>query len=170
MHGPASRDRLNEMFDGTLSWADLGWIRQQWPGQVLVKGVLRPSDARRAVDEGADGVVVSNHGGRELDHVPASIDALPAVVDAVGEQIEVLVDSGIRRGSDIVAALALGARAVLVGRSYLYGLAAAGEAGVRHAIDILATELRSTMALCGAASIGDIDRDLLRATPGHART
>jgi L-lactate dehydrogenase (cytochrome) len=150
-----------------VGWADLGWIRQEWDGPLALKGVLSPDDARRAAAEGADAVVVSNHGGRQLDHVPAALEALPGIADAVGDQVEVLFDSGIRRGSDIVTALALGARAVLVGRAHLYGLAAAGEAGVRHAIDILAGELRTTMSLCGAATLADLDRSLLRpARPG----
>jgi L-lactate dehydrogenase (cytochrome) len=167
MNGPTSRQRLSEMFDGTVGWADLGWIRQEWDGPIALKGVLSPDDARRAAAEGADAVIVSNHGGRQLDHVPAALEALPGIADAVGDQVEVLFDSGIRRGSDIVTALALGARAVLVGRAHLYGLAAAGEAGVRHAIDILAGELRTTMSLCGAATLADLDRSLLRAArPG----
>ena len=161
MHGPNSRSRLNSMFDGSVTWADLAWIRDRWPGPIAVKGVLRPDDARRAADEGADAVIVSNHGGRELDHCPATIDALPGIAEAVDGRIEVLVDSGIRRGSDILTALARGARAVLVGRAHLYGLAAAGEAGVRHAVDILAEELRGAMALCGVAGIDDIDADLV---------
>lgn len=158
---------LPAMFDGTVSWDDLRWIREAWDGPLGVKGVLSPDDARHAADLGADAVVVSNHGGRQLDHVPATIDCLPAVIDEVGDRIEVLFDSGVRRGTDVLTALALGARAVLVGRAYLYGLAAAGEAGVCHAIDILAHELRTAMALAGAASLGDLSRDLIhpRAQP-----
>jgi L-lactate dehydrogenase (cytochrome) len=163
MSGPTSRGKLAEMFDGTVSWDDLEWIRSEWDGPVVVKGVLRPADAVRAADHGASAVIVSNHGGRQLDRVPAALEALPGVVDAVGDRVEVLCDSGIRRGSDIAAALALGARGVLIGRPHLYGLAAAGEPGVRHAIDLLAEELRSAMGLCGAASLADLDRDLLRA-------
>jgi L-lactate dehydrogenase (cytochrome) len=171
MNGPTSRQRLVEMFDGTVDWADLEWIRQEWDGPIALKGVLSPGDARRAADEGVDAVIVSNHGGRQLDHVPAALEALPGIADAVGDRVEVLFDSGIRRGSDIVTALALGARAVLVGRAHLYGLAAAGEAGVRHAIDILADELRTSMALCGAATVADLDRTLIQAvTPPLPRT
>jgi isopentenyl diphosphate isomerase/L-lactate dehydrogenase-like FMN-dependent dehydrogenase len=147
-------------------WDDLGWIRDVWDRPLLLKGVLRPEVAVRAADAGLDGVVVSNHGGRQLDHVPATIDVLPEIVDAVGGRLEVLVDSGFRRGSEIAAALALGARSVLVGRAHLYGLAAAGEAGVRHCIDILANELRTTMALCGVTSVEDLDRRLLRRRDG----
>jgi L-lactate dehydrogenase (cytochrome) len=163
--GPAdhrSREKLSDMFDGTVSWDDLDWIRELWDGPILLKGVIRPEEAVRAADEGLDGVIVSNHGGRQLDHLPATIDVLPDIVDAAGDRLEVLVDSGFRRGSDIATALAIGARAVLVGRAHLYGLAAAGEAGVRHCIDILAGELRMTMALCGARSVAELDRGLLR--------
>ena len=163
MHGPTSRQQLGQMFDGTVGWPDLGWIREEWDGPLALKGVLSADDARRAADEGVDAVIVSNHGGRQLDHAPAALEVLPGIADAVGDRVEVLFDSGIRRGSDIVTALALGARAVLVGRAHLYGLAAAGEAGVRHAIDILADELRTAMALCGAATLADLDRSLLRA-------
>ena len=157
-----SREKLAHMFDGTISWQDLDWIRELWDGSILLKGVLRPEEAVRAADAGLDGVIVSNHGGRQLDHVPATIDVLPEIVEAAGDRLEVLVDSGFRRGSDIVAALALGARAILLGRAHLYGLAAAGEAGVRHCIDILAEEVRMTMQLCGVCSIGELHRGLLR--------
>jgi L-lactate dehydrogenase (cytochrome) len=161
--GLTSRQRLAEMFDGTVGWPDLDWIRQEWDGPIALKGVLSQDDARRAADEGVDAVIVSNHGGRQQDHVPAALEVLPGIAEAVGGRVEVLFDSGIRRGSDIATALALGARAVLVGRAHLYGLAAAGEAGVRHALDILAGELRTTMALCGAATLADLDRSLVRA-------
>lgn len=159
---PGGSPALEDMFDGTLSWDDLRWIRELWKGPIAVKGILSVDEARRAVDEGADGVVVSNHGGRQLDHVPATIDVLPEVVDAVGDEVEVLFDSGVRRGTDILTALSLGARAVLIGRAHLYGLAAAGEAGVRHAVDILVDELRTAMALCGAADLDDLGRHLIR--------
>jgi L-lactate dehydrogenase (cytochrome) len=161
-----SREKIKGMFDGTVTWKDLEWIRKLWHGPILLKGVLRPDEAIRAAEEGLDGVVVSNHGGRQLDHVPATIDVLPDIIDAARGRLEVLVDSGFRRGSDIAAALALGAKAVLVGRAHLYGLAAAGEAGVRHCIDILASELRTTMALCGTQTLSDLDRDILRLRPG----
>jgi L-lactate dehydrogenase (cytochrome) len=163
--GPPDQRSLREMpamFDGTVSWADLDWIRELWDGPILAKGVLRPEEAIEAAERGLDGVVVSNHGGRQLDHVPATIDVLPQIVDAAGDRLEVLIDSGFRRGSDIAAALALGARAVLIGRAHLYGLAAAGEAGVRHCIDILAQELRMTMQLCGARTVADLNPGLIR--------
>ena len=162
IHGPTSRERMGQMFDGTVCWQDLEWLRQEWDGPIAVKGVLRAEEAVRAADHGADAVIVSNHGGRQMDHVPATLEALPEIVSAVGDRIEVLFDSGIRRGADIVAALALGARAVLIGRAHLYGLAAAGEAGVRHAIDILASEMRMAMGLCGARTIADLDQSLVR--------
>ncbi|MGH9032114.1 MAG: alpha-hydroxy acid oxidase [Acidimicrobiia bacterium] len=158
----AARVDLSDLFDGTACWDDLEHLRHRWNGPLALKGILSPADARRAVDAGIDAVIVSNHGGRQLDHLPATIDVLPGIVDAVGDDAEVLLDSGIRRGTDIVAALALGARAVLVGRAYLYGLAAAGEAGVRHAIDVLADELRTTLALVGAASLDELGPDLVR--------
>ena len=154
--------KIPAMFDGSVRWEDLDWIRGLWDGPILAKGVMRAEEAVRAAEHGLDGVIVSNHGGRQLDHLPATIDVLPEIVDAAGDRLEVLVDSGFRRGSDIAAALALGARAVLVGRAHLYGLAAAGEAGVRHCIDILARELRMTMQLCGARSIAELDRSLIR--------
>jgi L-lactate dehydrogenase (cytochrome) len=162
MHGPTSRERMKEMFDGTVTWRDLEWIRQEWDGPIALKGVLRAEEAVRAADHGVDAVIVSNHGGRQMDHVPATLEVLPDIVDAVGDRVEVLFDSGIRRGADIVMALALGARAVLAGRAHLYGLAAAGEAGVRHAIDILDRELRMAMALCGASTLSELDPGLLR--------
>jgi pre-mycofactocin synthase len=138
------------------SWKDVGWLRQQWDGPFLVKGVMRPDDARRAVDIGATAISVSNHGGNDLDGVPASIRALPAVVDAVGGQVEVLLDGGIRRGSDVVKALALGARAVMIGRAYLWGLAANGSAGVRNVFDVLRGGIDSTLLGLGRASIQDL--------------
>ena len=153
---------IKEMFDGSTTWADLDWIRELWDGPIVAKGVLSPEEAAAAAAHGVDAVIVSNHGGRQLDHLPATIDVLPAIVEAVGGRLEVMVDSGFRRGSDIAAALALGARAVLIGRGHLYGLAAAGEAGVRHCIDILAAELRMTMQLCGARTVAELTPSLLR--------
>jgi len=144
-----------------VSWDDFQWIRDAWKGPIVVKGVHTADDARRAADAGADGVVVSNHGGRQLDGVAPTLRVLPEVVAAVGDRLEVLFDGGIRRGSDIVKALALGARAVLVGRAYIYGLGAAGGPGVARAIDILRADVSRTMRLLGCGSIAEIDRSFL---------
>jgi L-lactate dehydrogenase (cytochrome) len=141
-----------------VTWEDLRWIRELWSGPIVVKGVLTGDDARRAVNEGAAAVSVSNHGGRQLDCVPASIRALPEVVKAVNGQVEILMDGGVRRGTDIVKAICLGARAVLCGRAYAYGLAAAGEAGVKRAIEILRTDLDRTLRLLGCPSVAALDR------------
>ena len=141
-----------------VAWADLRWIRDCWGGPVMVKGVLTGDDARRAVDEGAAAISVSNHGGRQLDGVPAALRALPEVVAAVNGQVDVLMDGGVRRGTDIVKAICLGARAVLCGRAYAYGLAAAGDAGVARAIDILRTDLDRTLRLLGCPSVAALDR------------
>jgi L-lactate dehydrogenase (cytochrome) len=141
-----------------VTWEDLRWIREAWPGPIIIKGVLTGDDARRAVDEGAAAIVVSNHGGRQLDSVPASLRALPEVVAAVDGQAVVLMDGGIRRGSDIVKAICLGARAVLIGRAYAYGLAAGGESGVARAIAILRADLERTLKLLGCTSIAALDR------------
>ncbi len=140
-----------------VTWEDLRWLRQLWPGPIVIKGVLTGEDAKRAVDEGAAAIVVSNHGGRQLDGVAASLRALPEVVAAVGGRIEVLMDGGIRRGSDIVKALCLGARAVLVGRAYAYGLAAAGTAGVDRALEILRADVERTLILLGCPSVAALD-------------
>jgi L-lactate dehydrogenase (cytochrome) len=141
-----------------VTWSDFAWIRELWRGPIVVKGVLTGDDARRAVDEGAAAISVSNHGGRQLDCVSSCLRALPEVVKAVHGQTEILMDGGIRRGSDIVKALCLGARAVLCGRAYAYGLAAAGEAGVDRAIEILRTDLDRTLRLLGCASVAELDR------------
>jgi L-lactate dehydrogenase (cytochrome) len=152
----------NRQVDPSVAWADLAWFRSLWQGPLVLKGVLTAADARRAVDHGVDGLIVSNHGGRQLDGTPASIEALPEIADAVGDRIEVLLDGGVRRGADVVRALALGARAVMVGRPYLYGLAAGGSAGVRRALDILAGEVDHTLALVGVPRSGDVDRTVVR--------
>src|SRR5215813_12905869 len=148
-------------FDPALSWKDVEWIRGLWPGKLILKGILDVEDARTAAKTGAGALVVSNHGGRQLDGAPSSISALPKVVDAVGDVIEVMFDGGIRSGQDVVRALAFGARACMIGRSYVYGLGAGGEAGVAAAIDILARELDVTMALCGVKSVRDINRAVI---------
>ena len=143
--------------ESTVTWADLKWIREIWKAPIVIKGVHTDVDARRAVDEGAAAIVVSNHGGRQLDSVRSTIRTLPEIVRAVGGRTEVLLDGGIRRGSDVVKALALGARAVLIGRAYAYGLAAAGEPGVQRAVDILRADIIRTMKLLGCASVRDLD-------------
>ena len=149
-----------------VTWEDLRWLRQAWPGPIVVKGVLTADDARRAVDEGAAAVVVSNHGGRQLDCVSPTLRALPEVVAAVSDKTEVLMDGGIRRGGDIVKAICLGARAVLIGRAYAYGLAAAGEAGVTRAIQILTADLERTLRLLGCSSIRELDGSYVEVPPG----
>jgi len=149
-----------------LGWDDVAWMRDQWRGRMFVKGVLDPEDAVRALDVGADGVVVSNHGGRQLDGAPASLDVLPAVAAAVAGRGEVLMDGGIRRGSDVIKALCLGARAVCIGRPFLYGLAARGEAGVVDVLRILRSELTRTMTLMGVHKLGDLDPSWLIDTRG----
>src|SRR5277367_4894839 len=145
-----------------VSWKDLEWLRKAWPGPILVKGVLTGDDARRAVDEGVAGVIVSNHGGRQLDGVSATLRALPEVVAAVGHRTEVLMDGGIRRGSDIVKALCLGARAVLIGRAYGYGMAAAGHPGVARALAILRDDVERTMRLLGCPSVAELNRSFVK--------
>src|ERR1700688_4056397 len=144
--------------ESAVTWADLSWIREIWKGPIVVKGVLTADDAGRSIDEGAAGIWVSNHGGRELDGVPASLRVLPEVVEAVKGQIEVLMDGGIRRGTDVAKALCMGARAVLCGRAYAYGLAAAGEAGVDRAIDILRVDLERPLRVLGCPSVAELDR------------
>ncbi len=144
--------------ESAATWADLSWIRKHWGGPIVVKGVLTSDDARRSIDEGAAAISVSNHGGRQLDGVRSSLRALPEVVKAVNGQIEVWMDGGIRRGTDIIKALCMGAKAVLCGRAYAYGLAAAGEDGVDRAIEILRTDLDRTLHLLGCSSLGDLDR------------
>lgn len=147
--------------DPSLTWEDLAWLRGRWKGPIVLKGIQHPDDARRAADAGMDGIVVSNHGGRQVDGAVAALDRLPGIVDAVGDGLSVLFDSGVRTGSDVAKALALGAEAVLVGRQYAYGLGLGGEAGVRHVLRCLLAELELTLALCGVRRIGDLGRDLL---------
>jgi L-lactate dehydrogenase (cytochrome) len=150
------------MFDPAATIADLAWLRSTWDGPLVVKGIQTIDDARAVVDAGADAVIVSNHAGRQLDRAPTPLEVLPAVVDAVGDRAEVYVDGGIVSGSDIVAAVAFGARAVLVGRAYLYGLAAGGERGVQRAADILHKDVLSTLALLGVTCVSDLERDQVR--------
>ena len=155
-------DVQNSLRDSVVTWADLKWIRQAWPGPILVKGVITGDDARRAVDAGVAGLIVSNHGGRQLDTCLPTARALPEVLDAVGNQVEVFVDGGIRRGADIVKAICMGAKAVLIGRAYAYGLAAAGHTGVARAIAILKADIERTLVLLGCASISQLDRSYVQ--------
>lgn len=152
---------INTQFDRTVTWDDARWLRENWDGKLAIKGISTPEDAQRCVGIGADAVWVSNHGGRQLDTAPATIDTLPAIADAVAGKAEIILDGGVRRGSDVVKALALGANAVALGRAYLYGLAAGGETGVRRALEIIDSELRRTMALCGCAKVSALTRDLI---------
>ncbi len=151
----------NEQFDPRLSWADVDWVRQQWGGKLILKGIMEVEDAVLAAQHGADAIVVSNHGGRQLDGAPSSIHALPAIVAAVGDRLEVWMDGGIRSGQDVLKAWALGARGTLIGRAMVYGLGAFGEAGVTKALQILHKELDVSMAFCGRTDIRTVDRSIL---------
>lgn len=150
-----------EQFDPALGWADLAWLKERWGGKIIVKGVMDAEDARLAVQAGADAIVVSNHGGRQLDGAPSTISALSPIVRAVGSQAEVWMDGGIRSGQDVLRALAMGARGVLVGRAFLYALGALGEAGVNRCLELIANELSVSMAFCGRTKVGQIDADVL---------
>jgi L-lactate dehydrogenase (cytochrome) len=156
---------INRMFDPSLTVRDVEWLRETWSGPLLVKGIQHVDDARMVVDAGADAIVVSNHGGRQLDRAPTPLEVLPEMVDAVGDRAEVLLDGGVRSGADVVAAVALGARACLIGRAYLYGLMAGGERGVRRAVDILAGEMVRTLQLVGAEGVGGLEPDHVRLRP-----
>jgi L-lactate dehydrogenase (cytochrome)/glycolate oxidase len=151
----------NEQFDPRLSWTDVDWVRQRWGGKLILKGIMEVEDARLAVEHGADAIVVSNHGGRQLDGAPSSIRALPAIVEAVGDKTEVWMDGGIRSGQDVLKAWALGARGTMIGRAMVYGLGAMGEAGVTKALQIIHKELDVTMAFCGHTDIRNVDRSIL---------
>ncbi len=151
-----------EQFDSSLDWEDVAWVKRQWGGPLVLKGLLDADDARRAVDCGADAIVVSNHGGRQLDGAPSSISVLPEIIEAVDGRCEVWFDSGIRSGQDVLKALALGAQAALVGRAYVYGLGALGEAGVTRTLELIQRELELTMTLCGVRDIAGINRDVLQ--------
>ena len=157
--------RLSEwtasQFDTSLSWKDLDWIRSIWPGKLILKGILDVEDAEEAAKVGAQALVVSNHGGRQLDGAPSSIAVLPEIVDSVGSHLEVMFDGGIRSGQDVVRALALGAKSCMIGRAYAYGLGAGGQAGVAKALDIIAKELLTTMGLCGVNTVAEIDDRVL---------
>lgn len=158
-------DYINGQFDPRLSWDDLDWFRDRWDGPIVLKGIQTVEDAIRAADLGVEAVALSNHGGRQLDGAPAPIDLVAPVADAIGDRAEIICDGGIRRGSDIVRALALGATACMAGRAYLYGLAAGGEAGVDHALELLRAGVERTMALCGRATVDALGPDILTRRP-----
>jgi len=153
-----------EQFDPKLNWGDIEWVKKRWGGKLILKGIMDAEDARHAADTGADALIVSNHGGRQLDGAPSSVSALPAIADAVGKDIEVWMDGGIRSGQDVLKARALGARGTLIGRSFLYGLGAYGEAGVTRALQIIHKELDITMAFCGHTQIDTVDKGILLAS------
>ena len=157
----AFRDWVDSQFDPSVTWDDIAWVRANWNGRLVVKGILDSEDAKRAVEVGVDGVVVSNHGGRQLDSVPSTVRALPDVVDAVADQVEVLVDGGVRTGLDVVKMIALGARAVLVGRAWAWSVAARGEAGVRHVLEVMKADIDVALGLTGHTSLADVDREAL---------
>ncbi len=157
----AFRSWVDSQFDPSVTWEDIAWVREHWNGRLIVKGILDPEDARRAADVGVDGVVVSNHGGRQLDAVPSTVRALPDVVDAVGDQIEVLVDGGVRTGLDVVKMVALGARAVLLGRAWAWAVAGRGQNGVRHVLEVIQADIDVALALTGHTSFDGIDRSAL---------
>ncbi len=159
----AFREWVDSQFDPSVTWEDIAWVREQWPGRLVVKGVLDPDDARGAVAAGVDGIVVSNHGGRQLDSVPSTARALPAVAEAVGDEVEVLADGGVRTGLDVVKMRALGARAVLVGRPWAWAVAARGEAGVRHMLSVMRADIDTALGLTGQTSVADVDRSALYA-------
>jgi isopentenyl diphosphate isomerase/L-lactate dehydrogenase-like FMN-dependent dehydrogenase len=164
---------LAQQIDPVLTWGDLAWLRRQWSGRLVVKGIMHPDDARRAIDAGADAIVVSNHGGRQLDHAPSTITALPAVAAAVGQRTEIIFDGGVRRGSHVVKALALGATAVALGRAYAYGLAASGQKGVLEAIKMLREEMDVTLGLMGLTDIASLrvyGAEVVRERVVHAHT
>ena len=157
----AFRHWVDRQFDPSVTWDDLAWVRDHWKGPLVLKGILDPEDAREAVDRGADAIIVSNHGGRQLDGVPSTVSALPPIVEAVGDRVELLVDGGIRSGLDVVRALALGARACLIGRPWAYAVAARGEQGVAHVLDIIRGEMEVAMGLTGVADVRRFDRSAL---------
>ena len=154
-------DWTNSQFDPTMTWEDIAWIRKLWKGPLILKGVMEKEDAQRSIDVGADAIVVSNHGGRQLDGAPATIEVLPRIVDSVGDRVEIFFDGGVRSGQDVLRAVALGARGVLIGRAYVYGLGAMGEAGVTHCLGIIQRELSLAMGFCGRTDIESVGRDIL---------
>ena len=159
---------LGANFDPSVTWKDLEWIRAEWDGPFILKGILDPEDARQAADSGADGIVVSNHGGRQLDGALSAAAALPAIAEAVGERLTIMADGGVRSGLDVVRMLALGAQGVMIGRPWVWALGAAGGTGVAHVLRIIEAEMRIAMMLTGVTRVADIDRDLLAAVPRDA--
>src|SRR3954447_17074113 len=157
----AFKEWVDAQFDPSVTWDDIAWVREQWPGRLIVKGVLDPEDARRAVDVGVDGIVVSNHGGRQLDSVPSTARALPDVAEAVADQVEVLADGGVRNGLDVVKMMAMGAKAVLVGRAWAWAVAARGEQGVTHMLEVMKADIDTALGLTGQTSVADLDRSAL---------
>ncbi len=158
---PEFKAWVDSQFDPRITWQDLAWVRENWPGRIVLKGILDVEDAREAAAAGVDGIVVSNHGGRQLDGVAASVDALPSIADAVGDKLEILMDGGVRSGLDVVKALALGARACLLGRAWGYAVAARGEAGVAHLLAMMKSEMNVALALCGIDDVAKLDREAL---------
>jgi L-lactate dehydrogenase (cytochrome) len=158
---PEFKAWVDSQFDPRITWQDLAWVRENWPGKIVLKGILDVEDAREAARAGVDGIVVSNHGGRQLDGVAASIAALPRIADAVGNELEILMDGGVRSGLDVVKALALGARACMLGRAWGYAVAARGEAGVAHMLAVMKSEMNVALALCGVTDVEKLDREAL---------
>jgi L-lactate dehydrogenase (cytochrome) len=158
---------VNSLNDPSVDWDDLAWFRSLWPGPLAIKGIMTAEDARRAVSEGIEAIIVSNHGGRQLDSLPSPIEVLTEIVDAVGDRAEVILDGGVRRGTDVVKALALGARACMIGRPMLYGLGAGGQAGVERSIEILQNEIDRALALLGRPTLADLDRSAVRLAGGQ---
>jgi L-lactate dehydrogenase (cytochrome) len=154
-------DYIARQFDPGLSWKDVEWLRGQWSGPIVLKGIQTVADAKLAAEAGIEAIAISNHGGRQLDSAPAALDLLPEIAEAVGHRTEIICDGGVRRGSDIVKAVALGAKACMAGRAYLYGLGAAGEAGVDHVLNMLANDVKRTMALIGCTTIKELNRDFV---------
>jgi L-lactate dehydrogenase (cytochrome) len=152
---------INNQFDPSLTWDDVQWIKERWDGKLILKGIMDAEDAKRAVDTGADAIIVSNHGGRQLDGAPSSISALPGIVEAVGKHIEIHMDGGVRSGQDVLKARALGAKGCYIGRAFLFGLGAMGEAGVQKTLEIIQKELELSMAFCGKTQMDDVDRSIL---------
>jgi L-lactate dehydrogenase (cytochrome) len=161
---------VNEQLDRTVTWEDAAWLAQQWDGPFVIKGIQMPDDARRAADAGATAIMISNHGGRQLESTPAPVDCIAPIREAVGDSLELILDGGIRRGTHIIKALALGANACSTGRGYLYGLSAGGQKGVERALDIYRTELLRNMALMGCTRISDLGPEVVRTMAGVRRS